>query len=121
MPLPTEFVTWRAYGSIRDRSPSAVRIVKRYSSPGADARDVGGPRARRPSPSRLERVPVARPVVERAGDEDGVGVGAQTRNVVPPRWGMAPIPAAFDGAVMVMPPTIAAPPIWWGVAETLPR
>ena len=34
MPLPTELVTCRAYGSIFERSPSAVRIVNLYSSPG---------------------------------------------------------------------------------------
>jgi hypothetical protein len=34
---------------------------------------------------------------------------------------MAPIPAAFDGAVAVMPATIAVRPIWWRIAETLSR
>src|SRR6476620_2614375 len=111
MLLPTELVTWRAYGSIRDRSPSLVRIVYRYSVPGPTPGTCADQVPVVPSPSGLSWVrspaqPSNVPVTKTAS-----ACGAHTRKLVPSSVKMAPIPAAFDGAVMVIRPTIAARPI----------
>src|SRR5258705_2836703 len=109
MLLPIEFVTWRAYGSIRDRSPCAVRIVNRYSVPGPTPGTWADQVPVVPSPSGLSwvRSPAQSsnvPVTKTAS-----ACGAQTRNVVPSSSKIAPMPGAFDGAMRVMHPTIAAP------------
>ena len=74
MPLPIELVTCRAYGSIRDRSPSVGADREPVLRAGLDAGDVGRPRPARAVAVARERRPIAGPVVERAGHEDGLCV-----------------------------------------------
>src|SRR6476659_4964108 len=119
MLLPIELVTWRAYGSIRDRSPSLVLIVYRYSVPGPTPGTCADQVPEEPSPSGFSRVRSPAQSSKPPVTKTASAWGSQTRKLVPSAVRMAPIPAAFDGAVMVMPSTIAARPIWWGVAETL--
>ena len=97
MLLPTEFVTWRAYGSIRDRSPSGVRIVNRYSVPGPTPATSADHVPLVPSPSRFERVASPAQSSKVPVTKTASACGAQTRNVVPASCGMAPIPGRDDG------------------------
>ena len=102
MPLPTELVTWRAYGS----------IARQVAVGGPDREAVLGSRARRPATS-ADQVPLV-PSPSRASavrspaqssnvpvTKTASACGAQTRNEVPPEWGIAPIQGRVDGAVVV--------------------
>ena len=101
MPLPTEFVTSRAYGSMRDRSPSAVRIVKRYSAPGSTPATSADHVPLVPSPSRASAVRSPAQSSNVPVTKTACACGAQTRNDVPAPWGTAPIPGRGDGLVFV--------------------
>src|SRR6188768_2473838 len=112
MPLPTEFVTCRAYGSIFERSPSAVRIVNRYSAPGATPATSTDQVPVVPSPSGASSVELPAQSSNVPVTKTATACGAQTRNVVPPGWGTAPMPGRSDGALVSLTvPTIAGRPL----------
>src|SRR5688572_22300945 len=87
-PLPTEFVTSRAYGSILDSSPHGVWSEKRYSSPilapGTSAYQY---------PSGFSRVSgclVLSQLLNVPTTETASACGAQTRKATPLSCGIAP-------------------------------
>jgi hypothetical protein len=97
------------------RGPGSPEAQELYAKAYAMCREV----PEEPSPSGLSRVRSPAQSSKEPVTKTASAWGAQTRKLVPSSVRMAPIPAAFDGAVVVMPSTIAARQIWWGVAETL--
>src|SRR5215203_3526087 len=108
MLLPIELVTWRAYGSIRERSTSFVRIVNRYSVPGPTPGTHADHVPVVPSPSRARGVWSPAQSSKVPVTKTASAWGAQTRKDVPSLPGMAPMPGAVDGAVVATFATIAA-------------
>src|SRR3954451_24647799 len=97
MALPTEFVTSLAYGSTRIRSPSGVRIVNLYSSPADTPSTSADHVSADPSASRARACRLPAPSSNEPVTKTPCAWGAQTRNVVPPAYGSAPIPGRGDG------------------------
>src|SRR4051794_32434314 len=99
--LPTELVTWRAYGSMRERSPSGVRIVSLYSAPASTPSTSADQLPPDPSPSRPRAVAVIAHSSNVPVTNTASACGAQTRNIVPPSYGTAPIPGRGEGDAVI--------------------
>src|SRR5215203_3597580 len=82
---------------MRERSPSGVRIVNLYSSPAPTPLMSADHEPDVPSPSRASAVPSMAQSSNVPVTNTASAWGAQTRNVVPSLYGMAPIPGRFEG------------------------
>src|SRR5579863_1422210 len=107
---PFSLTTCRAYGSTRVSVPPAAVIRIWYAWPG---RAPGTSADHRPVPpaSPASGVPVADQDVKSPVTAAPSAFGAHTRNVVPPPYGTAPIPARLEGSVATGPPFPSPAPV----------
>src|SRR3954469_24266703 len=106
--LPTEFVRRRARGSSLFRSPDGVWSTKRYSSPGRASATSADQVSARPPSSRASGCRAASHALKLPTTATAVACGAQTRNVVPPSKGTAPMPGRREGSLVGTPQDIPA-------------
>src|SRR3954471_16356799 len=96
MPLPTELGTCAARGSIRSCPPALTLYFWPARAPATSTDQF-------PFPSETSGLAASLQALKSPATKTSGANGAQTRNVPPPGYGVAPMPGRADGVGMLAP------------------